>query len=599
MNRPCMSPFLRRLVLLAAVVGPAVALGIPPSASTLPATDIAPTRVTLNGLGYPNGESTTGWFRYASTEPPGCDDTFGIRVPQNGGVNLGAGVTLLRMGQNITGLQPETTYWYCAIAENAQGKRFGELVSFTTLRALPTVTTVGAVDVGPDQAMAVGTVLTLETEATAWIRYGTTHPGTCDDAFGTREPQSGGTLILEGPQPRTFTQRFTGLMPGTTYYFCAVAQNAEGMAFGEVRQVDTLAPATVTTLPASEVSDAGAVLNGSANPNGIPATGWFRFAATELSGCNDSFGTKVPVSEPIPLGEGTTVTAFSQPLTDLQPGTTYWYCAIAQNAAGTSFGELVAFQPTAQPPTVVTEPATMVGTRSAMLNGSINPNRTETRGWFRYDTVEPGGCNDTFGTRVLGEGVPLGDGASNVGMSVMLEGLEPARTYYYCALAGNLGGGAAGEVVSFSTCTEPPTAKTLPAQVLADGTVQLHALGSGLGLRADAWFRYDLYAPQSCNDTFGAKVPLLPRDLGDGHDEQAFTEAVEGLLPGTYHYCPIVQTSAGIAYGAVESFTIAVPDVSGETGCGCSAASPGGGMLAVMFALVALGMGARRRRTAA
>lgn len=61
-----MSPFLRRLVLLAAVVTPALALGIPPSASTLAATDIAPTRVTLNGLAYPNGAPTTGWFRYST-----------------------------------------------------------------------------------------------------------------------------------------------------------------------------------------------------------------------------------------------------------------------------------------------------------------------------------------------------------------------------------------------------------------------------------------------------------------------------------------------------------------------------------------------------
>ncbi len=293
------------------------------------------------------------------------------------------------------------------------------------------------------------------------------------------------------------------------------------------------------------------------------------------------------------LGAGTTAQAFSQTLNDLQPGATYYYCAIAQNGVGTSFGSVVAFQPMARPPTVTTAEATEVGTRAATIHGWANPNRTEARGWFRYDTVDPVTCNDAFGTKVPEDGFPLGSGVGEVDFGAALEGLKPARTYYYCALAGNLGGGGMGELFTFETGTEVPTARTRPAQVAADGSVQFHALGNGQGLQALAWFRYDSQNPMVCNYTFGTQVPLLGQDLGDGHDEQAFTETLQGLKPGTYYYCPIVQTSAGTSYGLVESFTIGGEE---ETGCGCSASSPGGGMLAVMFAFVALGMGARGRR---
>ena len=52
-------------------------------------------------------------------------------------------------------------------------------------------------------------------------------------------------------------------------------------------------------------------------------------------------------------------------------------------------------------PTVImsTTAATSVTASSATLNGTGNPNGTAAFGYFRYSTVDPGTCNDVFGTR--------------------------------------------------------------------------------------------------------------------------------------------------------------------------------------------------------
>src|SRR5262249_10253479 len=55
-------------------------------------------------------------------------------------------------------------------------------------------------------------------------------------------------------------------------------------------------------------------------------------------------------------------------------------------------------------PSVTTAAATGVTSLAATLNGTVNPNGAATTGWFRYSTVNPGTCNDTFGTRAPATG---------------------------------------------------------------------------------------------------------------------------------------------------------------------------------------------------
>jgi hypothetical protein len=100
--------------------------------TTNAATNVAASTATLNGSANPNGDATTGWFRYAPSTPGACNDSFGIRAPFSGGTSLGSGTSAVSYSQAISGLTASKTYYFCAIAENTGGKAFGSVLSFTT-----------------------------------------------------------------------------------------------------------------------------------------------------------------------------------------------------------------------------------------------------------------------------------------------------------------------------------------------------------------------------------------------------------------------------------------------------------------------------------
>lgn len=101
-----------------------------PTVTTNPAGGIGPTSATLHGTANPNGAATTGWFRYATTNPPSCNDTFGTRAPAAGGTALGSGDAAVAYSRAITGLTNNTTYYFCAIASNSSGIGLGTVRSF-------------------------------------------------------------------------------------------------------------------------------------------------------------------------------------------------------------------------------------------------------------------------------------------------------------------------------------------------------------------------------------------------------------------------------------------------------------------------------------
>jgi hypothetical protein len=86
---------------------------------------------TLNGSANPNTNNATGWFRYSSFDPGTCNDMFGTRAPVMGGTALGSGTMPVQYSEAITGLNPGTVYYFCAIASNSSGASFGSVLSFS------------------------------------------------------------------------------------------------------------------------------------------------------------------------------------------------------------------------------------------------------------------------------------------------------------------------------------------------------------------------------------------------------------------------------------------------------------------------------------
>src|SRR5436190_10629747 len=103
----------------------------PPSVSTLQATSVATMSAMLNGSANPNSDVTTGWYRYSSSDPGTCNDMFGIRAPIMGGTALGSSVMPVAYSEAIGGLNPGSTYYFCAIASNGSGTSFGSVLSFS------------------------------------------------------------------------------------------------------------------------------------------------------------------------------------------------------------------------------------------------------------------------------------------------------------------------------------------------------------------------------------------------------------------------------------------------------------------------------------
>ncbi|HEY0882225.1 MAG TPA: hypothetical protein VGD87_11870, partial [Archangium sp.] len=513
-----------------------------PTVVTSAASSIGSTTATLNGSANPNRDATTGWFRYSTTNPTTCDDSFGTRFPATGGTSLGSGTSGVAFSQPLTGLSQGTTYFYCAIASNSVATSFGAVQTFTTTTA-PTPVTLAATSVTATTATLQGSTNPNGMTTTAWFRYSATNPGTCSDAFGTRSPTSGGAALGSGSAPVAHSSAITGLVAGTTYYYCAIGSNSAGTGLGNVMTFTTPGAPSVTTLAPSAVGTTTATLEGAANPNLGTATGWFRYNTTNPVTCNDTFGTRTPTSGGTSLGAGSSPVPYSASITGLAQGTTYWVCAIASNAQGTRFGTPVSFTTTAGP-TVSSSAATNIGNTSAQLNGNVNPRGSQTTGWFRYSTSS-GTCSDTFGTRFPATGgVDLGSGSSTVPLNTVLTGLSPGTRYYFCAVGQNANGMDFGGMLNFTT-TDVPVATTTAATSVTGSTAALNGSGTPNGLTATGWFRYSKTNPGTCDDTFGTRAPATGGTaLGAGLTATTFTNTISGLSSTTtYYFCAIVQNS--------------------------------------------------------
>ena len=83
----------------------------PRSRPTRPARS-TPTAARLNGRLTPNGQATSWYFEYGTTQ------SYGLRTPTR---NAGSGTNAARVSFSLTGLRPATTYHYRLVATNASG----------------------------------------------------------------------------------------------------------------------------------------------------------------------------------------------------------------------------------------------------------------------------------------------------------------------------------------------------------------------------------------------------------------------------------------------------------------------------------------------
>jgi hypothetical protein len=195
------------------------------------------------------------------------------------------------------------------------------------------------------------------------------------------------------------------------------------------------APPTATTGQASSVTQTGATLNGTLNPEGQDTKYYFQY------GTSTSYTNSTPVRD---AGSGITDTNVSAAISGLTPGTTYHFQLVAMNASGTVKGGDQAFTTMSPPgpPGALTEPASSITSSSATLNGLVNPDGVATSYYFEY------GTSTGYGKKTPTQSA--GAGTANVAVSAAITQLKPGTVIHFQLIATSSAGTTLGGDQSFT-----------------------------------------------------------------------------------------------------------------------------------------------------
>ncbi|WP_321348984.1 MBG domain-containing protein [uncultured Draconibacterium sp.] len=210
---------------------------------------------------------------------------------------------------------------------------------------------------------------------------------------------------------------------GTVYF----SISGDGVTSGSVKLLPT-----VTTNSASSISSTGATLGGNVTNDG----------GATVTSRGIAYATSSNPTSGVAAGSGTG--SFSQTVSGLSPGTTYYARAYATNSVGTAYGPQISFTTQSYtPPSVTTNATTSIGKTTATFNGYVNNTggQNVTRG-FQYSTSSSfsGAVTRTLsGTQATGS------------FSYSQTGLAGSTRYYVRAWARNDGGTTYGSSTSFYT----------------------------------------------------------------------------------------------------------------------------------------------------
>ena len=399
-----------------------------PTVTTGSATSVTATSGTLNGTVNPNSASTTVTFEY------GTDTIYGSTV--TAAQSPVTGTSNQAVSAIITGLTSGIAFHFRVKATNSGGTNYGEDQVFTTSSA-PTVTTNSAASVTSDTASLNGTVNPNGLATTYYFEYGTT------TNYGLTTGLKSAGSEWSAISVNSFV---SGISPSTTYHFRLTATNSLGTTYGNDQSFTTsTATPIATTNSATSVTANSATLNGAVNPNGASTTTIFEYGTTT------GYGSTVTATQS-PL-TGSSSQSVSANLTSLTQGVAYHFRVKATNSAGTVYGNDQTFTTPTTGPTVTTGSATSVTSNSATLNGTVNPNGTETTYYFQYGTTTSYGSTTTS--------TSAGAGTSDVSVNASLTGLSTGTTYHFRLAATNSAGTVYGSDVTFATISEQGSPVTI------------------------------------------------------------------------------------------------------------------------------------------
>jgi len=333
-------------------------------------------------------------------------------------------------------------------------------------------------------------------------------------------------------QGAAFTHTFNSV--GTFPYYCT-----RHLGVGQVIVMSATptptpppGPPIVTTNPATSVASFSATLNGSLNPSGSTTTVSFQYGLTT------SYGSTTPAQ----TQTGNTVRSISANISSLSASTVYHFRIVATNSAGTTFGSdrtFTTLSPTG-PPVVTTNPATLIASFSATLNGSVDPHGLATSIHFQYGTTTSYGLTTAPQSHT---------GNTYLNVSANISSLSASTVYHFRIVASNSAGTTFGSDSTFTTlaATAPPVVTTNPATNVTSSSATLNGSLDPHGLTTTVYFQY------GTTTSYGSTTPMQSQT---GNTYRNITTNISGLTTHiTYHFRIVATNSAGTRFGSDRTFT--------------------------------------------
>ena len=192
------------------------------------------------------------------------------------------------------------------------------------------------------------------------------------------------------------------------------------------------------------------------------------------------------------------------------------------------------------PPIVTTNPATLIASFSARLNGSLNPHGLTTTFHFEYGLTTSYGATTPPQNR-------SGNTPQNV--SANISGLTASTTYHFRIVASNAEGTSFGGDRTFTTLTAtgPPVVTTNPATNVTSSSATLNGSLLPHGLTTTVYFQYGR------TTSYGSTTPMQSQS---GNTYRNIASNIGGLTTGTtYHFRIVATNSAGTRMGGDRTFT--------------------------------------------
>ena len=502
-----------------------------PDVETLSATDIDEDSARLRCDVDPNDADTDVWFEYGETSSMN-EDTSKRDIGDSGEE---------RVERIISGLDEDEKYYFRCVAENDEGRTYGDTRTFTTDDNggsgddRPDVDTLSAKHVDEDSATLRCDVEINDDEAEVWFEYGETS--------SMNEDTSKRTLDDDDDE---YERTVTGLDEDEKYYFRCVAENDEGRTYGNTKTFVTDDDGgsddrpDVETLSAKNVDEDSAELRCEVEINDDEAEIWFEYG--EDSDMDDDTSKRTIDDDD---------DEYERTVTGLDEDEKYYFRCVAENDEGRTYGDTRTFttdddDDDGDRPDVETLSATDIDEDSARLRCEVEPNGSDTDVWFEYGETTSMN-DDTYKQYVDGD-----DRSERV--DKIISGLDSHTIYYYRCVADNDEGKKYGSMKSFNTDDGGYTDGRAPDAVTNAafnvGRTSARFVGTAnipSSARTIAWFEWG--TSSSLGRTSASQ------SIGNGPSALVEHSQFSLAYNTTYYYRLVVQNTYGIDRGNIVSFT--------------------------------------------